>query len=89
MAVITQRGEIFRGTETYNGPGTETISMSNGKTTCSSDPGGINVFHCSDGRTGIVTFTNCTDKGGCSSGRVRFSDGTEGDFIIGEAARRI
>jgi hypothetical protein len=77
MAVITQRGETFRGTETYNGPGTEAISMSNGKTTCSSDPGGISVFHCSDGRTGIVNFTNCTDKGGgarageCGSRTVR------------------
>ncbi len=43
---------------------------------------------CNDGRRGIVTATR--EAGGQSGGgRVRMDDGTEGDFIFGEAANRL
>jgi hypothetical protein len=39
---------------------------------------------CSDGRTGIGTL-----RGDRAGGKVRFSDGTEGGFIIGAGASQI
>jgi len=91
LALIGQHGEIYRGTFTVGLlNSSNSISMTNGKTTCSSQAGDINVLRCSDGRTGIVTYTYCGhDNHICSRGRVRFSDGTEGDFTIGGAASRI
>jgi hypothetical protein len=84
VALIGQHGEIYRGTYTPDGGG---MRMTNGKTTCSNQTGEINVLRCSDGRTGIATLNFATaDSGG---GKVRFSDGTEGDFIIGAGASRI
>ncbi len=86
LAVITQHGEIFRGTfMPFQG-----ITMSNEKTTCASVPGDITVLRCSDGRTGIVTYNYCGEHGQmCGGGKVRFSDGTEGDFTTGGAAGQI
>jgi hypothetical protein len=90
LALIGQHGEIYRGTFTNSLGSDRGISMSNGKTTCSNQAGDINVLHCSDGRTGIVTYTDCgKDNGICGGGRVRFSDGTEADFTLGGAASRI
>jgi hypothetical protein len=88
IALIGQHGEIYRGTFTLLGLGISSISMSNGNTTCSNQTGNINVLRCSDGRTGIVTYTHCGTNI-CGGGRVRFSDGTEANFIIGEGASQI
>ncbi|MGB6175386.1 MAG: hypothetical protein WBF43_03360 [Methylocella sp.] len=93
LALIDQHGEIYRGTITPAagfGGSNWRISMSNGKTTCSNDQTHDDVLRCSDGRTGIVTYTYCgKDNGICGGGKVRFSDGTEGDFTIGGAANQI
>ncbi|MGH6856775.1 MAG: hypothetical protein ACRECP_03790 [Methylocella sp.] len=97
VALIGQHGEILRGTFTYpttNIGGSGSMSVTSGKTTCSGSfylPGSKEYktsttfpILCSDSRTGIATAQ--FDAGG---GKVRFSDGTEGDFIFGEGARRI
>jgi hypothetical protein len=101
VALIGQHGEILRGTHTLS-PGVGVtgggIRMTNGKTTCSGSyelPRDIKnedtvIFPliCSDGRTGIAT-ASVGVPGGSGGGKVRFSDGTEGDFIIGDGARQI
>lgn len=92
LALIGQHGDIYRGTFTEDliGERRSSISMSNGKTTCANQTGDISVLRCSDGRTGIVTYTRCGKDGSiCGGGRVRFSDGTEGDFTFGGAASQI
>ncbi|HEY8006214.1 MAG TPA: hypothetical protein VIE66_05305 [Methylocella sp.] len=90
LALISQHGEILRGTDTFT-PSGEQLSMTNGKTTCSgatNDPllqrHGTQTLSivCSDGRTGIATLRR-------DGGDVRFSDGTAANYIIGEAANRI
>lgn len=43
------------------------------------------AVQCNDGRKGIITATRQLD-GMNGSGRVRLSDGTEADFIFGDAA---
>jgi len=67
--------------------------MTNGKTTCSGSyfpwvgeeqQSWTFPISCSDGRTGIGTL-----RGDRAGGKVRFSDGTEGDFIVGAGASRI
>jgi hypothetical protein len=99
VALIGQHGEILRGTDTLSPPDGASIRMTNGKTTCSGsyNPWGggehedtrIFPIACSDGRTGIATLIMTGPEVGGGGGKVRFSDGTEADFIIGEGARRI
>ena len=70
------------------------FSVTDGKVTCSGSYNALNKSRtitipvvCTDGRTGIVTATRNSPMSG--GGKVRLSDGTEADFIFGEAARRI
>jgi len=93
VAVIGQHGEIMRGTNTV-GLSEGSFSVTDGKVTCSGSYNALNDSRtitipvlCSDGRRGIVTATRDGPMSG--GGKVRLSDGTEADFIFGEAARRI
>ena len=93
VAVIDQHGSILRGTSTAAISG-GSFEVSGGGVRCA---GNYNAFDtsptitttalCSDGRRGIVTVNR--NKSGGGSGRVRFSDGTEADFLFGDAARNI
>lgn len=93
VAVIGQHGEIMRGTNSI-GLTEGSFSVTDGKVTCSGSYNSLNELQtitmpviCTDGRTGIVTATR--DSAMSGGGKVRLSDGTEADFIFGEAARRI
>jgi hypothetical protein len=93
VAVIGQHGEIMRGTSTAGLSG-GSFSVTDGKVTCSGSYNALNESPtitipvlCTDGRRGIVTATRDSPMSG--GGKVRLSDGTEADFIFGEAARRI
>ncbi len=93
VAVIGQHGEIMRGTNTV-GLTEGSFSVTDGKVTCSGSYSALNESQtitmpvvCTDGRRGIVTATRDSPMSG--GGKVRLSDGTEADFIFGEAARRI
>lgn len=66
--------------------------MTDGKLTCSGSYNALDesvtismAVLCNDGRKGIVTATRQMD-GLNGAGRVRLSDGSEGDFIFGDAA---
>jgi hypothetical protein len=91
VAVISKDGQILRGTTTASLAGGE-FHATDGKLTCGGtydvNSGSITLnakVTCSDGRTGFVIATR--DRGGQSgSGRVRLSDGTEADFVFGNAA---
>jgi hypothetical protein len=92
VAVIGAKGQILRGTATASLTGSGTFSVTDGKLTCS---GSYNALDqsltiampvlCNDGRKGIITATRQLD-GLNGSGRVRLTDGTEADFIFGDAA---
>ena len=93
VAVIGQHGEILRGTNTVSLSG-GSFSVTDGKITCSGSYNALNdsptitmPVICTDGRTGIVIATRDSPTSG--GGKVRLSDGTEADFIFGEAAKRI
>ena len=93
VAVIGQNGMILRGENTVSLTG-GSFSVTNGRLTCT---GSYNAYNssptitipivCNDGRTGIAMATRDSSYSG--GGKVRLSDGTEADFIFGEAARRI
>jgi hypothetical protein len=91
VAVISKDGQILRGTTTASLQGGE-FHATDGKLTCSgtydslSQSVTINAkVICSDGRSGFVIATR--DRGGQSgSGRIRMTDGTEADFVFGNAA---
>lgn len=92
VAVIGAKGQILRGTATASLTGSGTFSVTDGKLTCSGSYNALDqsltismpVF-CNDGRKGIITATRQLD-GLNGSGRVRLSDGSEADFIFGDAA---
>ena len=93
VAVIYQNGRILRGTNTADLSG-GSFSVTDGKLTCSGSYNSLNTAPtitipviCSDGRTGIAMATRDTSMSG--GGKVRLSDGTQADFIFGEAANRI
>jgi hypothetical protein len=93
VAVIGQHGEIMRGTSTASLSG-GSFSVTDGKVTCSGSYNALNESQtitipvlCTGGRRGIVIATRDSAESG--GGKVRLSDGTEADFIFGEAARRI
>ncbi|WGJ15775.1 hypothetical protein QEV83_05815 [Methylocapsa sp. D3K7] len=93
LAVISEHGEILRGTNTSALSG-GSFSVTNGKITCTGSYNAVTdsktltvPILCSDGRTGIATATRDTQFSG--GGKVRFSDGSEGNFIYGDAASRI
>jgi len=93
VAVISQHGEIMRGTNTSALSG-GSFSVTNGKITCSGSYNAVTdsktltiPILCTDGRTGIATAVRDTQFSG--GGKVRFSDGSEGNFIYGDAASRI
>lgn len=92
VAVIAPKGQILRGTATAAMTGSGTFSVTDGNLSCA---GSYNSFdasptismpvQCNDGRKGIITATRNGD-GLSGAGRVRLSDGTEGDFIFGSMA---
>lgn len=93
VAVIHQDGTILRGVNTFS-PAGGSFSVTDGKLTCAGSYDPFNTSPtitvpvvCNDGRTGIAISTRDTARSG--GGKVRFSDGTEADFIFGEAANRI
>jgi hypothetical protein len=81
----------LRGTTTASLAG-GTFEATDGKLTCSGTYDSLSQsvtlnakVICNDGRTGFVIATR--DRGGQSgSGRVRLSDGSEADFVFGNAA---
>lgn len=91
VAVIGKNGQILRGTSTASLQG-GTFEATDGKLTCSGTYDALSQsvtlnakVICSDGRSGFVIATR--DRGGQSgSGRVRLSDGSEADFVFGNAA---
>jgi hypothetical protein len=94
VAVIGQHGEIMRGTSTASLFSGGSFSVTDGKVTCSGSYNALNESQtitmpvlCTDGRRGIITATR--DSAVSGGGKVRLSDGTEADFIFGEAAQRI
>jgi hypothetical protein len=91
VAVISKNGQILRGTTTASLEG-GTFEATDGKLTCSGTYDALSQsvtlnakVICNDGRTGFVIATR--DRGGQrGSGRVRLSDGSEADFVFGNAA---
>jgi hypothetical protein len=93
VAVIGQNGMILRGENTISVSG-GSFSVTDGKLTCTGSYNALNQSQtitipiiCNDGRTGIAQSTRDSSLSG--GGKVRLSDGSEADFIFGEAARRI
>ena len=93
IAVIGQHGEILRG-ENEVSLSEGSFSVTNGKLTCSGSYNPLNdsptitvTLLCSDGRTGIAIATRDSPLSG--GGKVTLSDGEEGTFIFGDAAKRI
>lgn len=91
VVLIGQDGRVFRGA---NNSVDGTFYVSGHNVVCQGsynqliDSKTISMpVSCSDGRTGIVRATRDTAFSG--SGTVRFSDGYTGDFLYGEAAKRL
>ena len=62
--------------------------MTDGKLTCAGSYNSLTIsmpVQCNDGRKGIILATRQAD-GLNGSGRVRLNDGTEADFVFGDAA---
>lgn len=91
VAVISSNGHVLRGTATASLTG-GSFSVTDGKLTCA---GSYNAWdtsltismpvQCNDGRKGIVIATREPD-GLNGSGHIRLNDGTEADFVFGNAA---
>lgn len=95
VAVIGVRGSILRGTATAALNGRGSFSVSDGVLTCSGTYNSLDQsvtisipVACNDGRKGIIIATRQAD-GLNGSGRVRLNDGTEADFVFGDAARAL
>ena len=93
VAVISSKGQILRGENTVSLAG-GSFSVTDGKLTCAGSYDAFNhsqtiivTLVCNDGRTGIAIATRDGPTSG--GGKVTLSDGTDGTFIYGEAARRI
>lgn len=93
VAVISAKGQILRGENTASLSG-GSFSATDGNLTCSGTYDAMNrsrtitvTLVCNDGRTGIAIATRDGPTSG--GGKVTLSDGTEGTFIFGDAARRI
>ncbi|WP_026222860.1 hypothetical protein [Methylocystis rosea] len=93
VAVITHDGHILRGENTVS-MASGTFSVSDGRLTCTGSYNPLNesrtitvTVTCNDGRTGIAIATRDTPMSG--GGKVTLSDGSEGTFIFGDAARKI
>jgi hypothetical protein len=92
VAVISKNGQVLRGSTTASLLEGGTFQATDGKLTCSGtydiNSGSLTVngkVLCNDGRTGFVMATR--ERGGqAGSGRVRLNDGTEADFVFGNAA---
>jgi hypothetical protein len=91
VAVISDDGKVMRGTATANAHG-GSFRVDGGGRTCG---GSYDSFKsaltlsvpvtCSDGKKGIAIITR--DPCLCSgSGRIRMQDGSEADFVFGQAA---
>jgi hypothetical protein len=92
VAVIAPKGQILRGTATASMSGSGTFSVTDGKLTCAGSYNSLDMSPtitmavlCDDGRKGIITASRNGD-GLNGAGRVRLTDGTEGDFIFGSQA---
>jgi hypothetical protein len=93
VAVVSKDG-VMRGTSTASLSG-GSFEVSRGELKCSGTYNALDTsvtitmpVLCNDGRKGIVTATR--EQGGQSGGgRIRMDDGTEADFIFGEAANRL
>lgn len=90
VAVIGEGGDVMRGTATANLQGGSFRVDGKGRT-CAGSYANTNSLtlsiplQCSDGKRGIAIVTR--DPCLCSgSGRVRMQDGSEADFIFGQAA---
>jgi hypothetical protein len=92
VAVITG-GHILRGENTAS-LSSASFSVTDGKLTCVGSYDPLNTSRtitvavtCNDGRTGIAIATRDSPISG--GGKVTLSDGSEGTFIFGDAARKI
>jgi hypothetical protein len=93
VAVITHDGHILRGENTAS-LSSGTFSVTDGKLSCTGSYDPLNesrtitmTVSCNDRRTGIAIATR--DSALSGGGKVTLSDGTEGTFIFGDAARKI
>ena len=92
VAVIGERGEVFKGTITASMSEGGHFTATNGRITCSgtydaTTPSMTVSFPvlCSDGRKGLGTATR--DGGGITgSGTIRMNDGSNWTFVFGPAA---
>jgi hypothetical protein len=92
VVLIASGGTILRGTATASLSG-GSFTVTDGVLTCAGSYDPLNAdttismpTFCSDGRKGIVIATR--DRSGQNGhGRIRLNDGSEGDFIFGEAAK--
>jgi hypothetical protein len=88
VAVVGTNAFVLKGTVTGNG----NFTVSNAKLSCTGTapfiatdaPERTIPVTCSDGRKGAV-IAHIGD--GAMSGRLRLDDGTEADFIVGDAAK--
>ena len=92
VALISNKGQILRGTATASLTGSGSFSVTDGKLTCAGSYNSLDQSSTiaatllrNDGRKGIITATRQLD-GLNGSGRVRLSDGSEADFVFGDAA---
>lgn len=90
VAVIAPKGQILRGTATAGLTGA--FSVTDGKLTCGGSYNSLDMSPtisvpvlCNDGRKGILMATRNGD-GLSGAGHVKFTDGTDADFIFGSAA---
>ena len=92
VAVIGDKGEIFKGTATASMAEGGRFSASNGSITCGGsynlNPGSQTTSFpviCSDGRKGIGTATRDA-SGVTGSGTIRMNDGSAWTFVFGPSA---
>jgi hypothetical protein len=93
VAVILHDGHILRG-ENSASLSSGTFSVTDGKLSCAGSYDPLNesqtitvTVTCNDGRTGIAIATR--DSALSGGGKVTLSDGSDGTFIFGNAARKI
>ena len=92
VAVIAD-GHIMRGENTINGVDAS-FSVTDGKLTCVGSYNPLNnsptitiAVTCNDGRKGIAIATRDSPVSG--GGKVTLSDGKEGTFVFGDAAKKL
>ena len=92
VAVIGERGEVFKGTATASMADGGSFKVTDGRINCGGTYDAYSASRtvsfpvvCSDGRKGLGTATRDAN-GGTGSGTIRMNDGTDWTFVFGPAA---